>query len=136
MNTNPATLAELREYLPGASSEFVLGQFESKASVSTALKAYQSQLIAENHSAKQRAGAVEVQRAALAERLSVGVDPADLHSAGSGSAGSSGSAFTTLVDSLIAGGMSRSDAVRQVARDHPGVHEDYVREHNRKHSGK
>jgi signal peptide peptidase SppA len=128
----PATLNELKEAFPKASSDFVLSQLSAGNTMEQAAKAYARQL--EDELTVTRQKAQDLQDAKAVEKTVQKVD--GLKADGSTRAGAtdaSPDAFKASVEKLVASGMTRQKALAQAVREDPDGHMAYVEEHNAKH---
>ena len=133
----PATLADLKSNLPGATSDFILSQLEVSATLQQATKVHMAGLADANaklaeekaDADKKAADAIEKQAAAVANR---GVN--GLGDSGSDSEATTDpiEAYKSLFNGYLTGGMSRSKAASKMARDHNDIRLAYVEAANRR----
>lgn len=133
-----ATLQELKEALPAASSDFLLDQLEHKATLSEALKSNakalaeaNAKLTNENEQANAKLVEAEVKAAARPKRGSAPLANATEAATGDETHGDAGDQFRAKVEEKVAGGVPRSKAVAAVAKRYPELREQMVAEANR-----
>jgi len=139
-----ATLEELEAACPGADNDFLMKQLRGKATKEAAQTAW---AIEQNNrleaARKETAAANEAAAKAKEEAKSAPQRPGATRPVGAGiqgaeeEAGGGGTAtevFNRLVKEQMTGGMSKKDAVREVALKHPDAHAAYVVEYNERNS--
>lgn len=118
-----ASLAELKEACPGASNTFLAGQLQSAADVTSAQRAYMELLSLELQARDGTLSALKAERASLqAELVAL--------SSTSTSTSNAANEVWSLVDKLVARGMSRREAHAKVMRDNPQLRQAFVAEMN------
>lgn len=124
-----ASYQELKDALPGAGSGVICAQMDRKATVDEARKAYMAEQDARVKAAEEKA--VKAQADAEASRAAPGVKP--LGDGGGGKAEGSGDAierWDTAIAANRAKGMSQAAAVREVVKNDPNLHSEYVAVYN------
>ena len=132
--TSIPTSRELKKALPGASSDFILGQLEAEASIEEAIGAYLAVVAKENEELKAETASLTEKLAALEKDAgkpaakSAGNQPlADLDAAGNTAVSlEAAEEFAAKVDECLAKKMTRQKAVSTVARKHPDLHAAFV----------
>ncbi len=118
----PATLDQLRENCPAASSDFFLSMIEREATVEDAkgefIRHQQDHLAIEK--AKAEARGVQPLPTGFSKNSSAGHGDAE-------------SQWNELVAEKVAAGMTKQKAVMAVARENPELREAYVEEHNERY---
>lgn len=125
----PATLNELKEAFPKASSDFILAQLSAGSTMEQAAKAYSRQL--EEELAVTRQQAQDLRDAKSVERTVQKVDgiKADgLKADGGGD--SSPDAFKALVEKHVKAGLPRHKALAQAVKEDPEGHAAFLEDHN------
>lgn len=124
-----ATIDQLEAALPGASSDFLVAQMKKGATKPQAVEAHAAELAKENAALKEKAAALEQEKAEAAAAFgkNKGVVPlTDAESQEDLGGLSAAEAFNEKVDALIDKGKSRFEAVRLVAAKHPDLRENMV----------
>ena len=140
LKSSAATLAELKENCPGASSDFLLAQIEKAATLPQAMKAHAAQLAEEKAAlAKERdeLKAKADEAAKVQPKKTRGVEPlgdggkSDETVAGDWEGGAN--AFCAIeIAKLTASGITREKAAAHVFKTNPGLREAMVAEANEK----
>lgn len=125
-----ATLAELKENLPGASSDFVLAQLEKGATLTAAMKEHGAQMAKERDDANKKAEEAEKKAAAakpggnqpLKDRADAGEERETI----SGSAVELKAQFDEKVQALIKAGHSGVKATQLAIRQNADLHRAYL----------
>lgn len=127
-----ATLQDLKSACPGASSDFLLAQLEQKATTQQAVTAWnkslQEQLEAANKKLEEASSqTTETTQTAPAPRK-VGVPPvgAGTTSTDADSSTDASAEFETAVEKQMASGVSRQQAIANVATKHPELHQAFL----------
>jgi len=120
-----ATLAELKEACPGASSDFLLEQLEKNATVTGAIKAHAKCLADEKAALAKENADLKAKAQAAPAKPQRGNPPIGGDAKEEDEASESTDAiekFNSLVEAKVAGGMARDRAVQAVVRANPELH--------------
>lgn len=122
-NDSPATIAELKQACPGASSDFLLAQVEQGASIVDAQRAFikaQGEELAQQQAQQKRPGVEPVGFGRAGKQVATSGEDAI-------------AAFNDEVAALTATGMPKHLAARRVVKENPELHESYLQAWNERH---
>ncbi len=118
-----ATIQELRAGCPGADDGYILSQLEQQADLKDAQAEWNMRLV-------ERVKHLEGQLASAGKQTAKpGVE--SLGTSGRSAAASESGDFVALVRELKRSGLGHTEAVARVCREHPDLHEAFVRSQNR-----
>lgn len=132
-SNRPATLAELRAACQGASNDFLVSQLEANATIGQAQTAWMAKLASENQQLAARNAELEKSQTIAAAAAPLAKPGAPSVPAGAGnsrtSAASGGDAiaqWNAAVKEKMAEGLSKAQAVRQLAVEDRELHQAYL----------